>query len=306
MPTASCGWNDKALWDHFLHGLAEHIKDEIYSLELPSSLDGLIDLVIRVDNQISLHSRHQRSGFPPELVIRAVSGAASDTPTQHLVFPEEEPMQVGRAWLTTRERRYRLDNQLCLYCGEAGHMAASCPAAKQRSPLKGERAVSVTGTQLPSGGRSEFQASLLFKGTVYQVGALIYSGAKGDFMDSGQATRLGLPSVALAEPISARTLCGTLLTRITHATKFVTLTLSDNHAEEICFLLIHSPTAPVVLGHTWLAKYNPHIDWALNSVLGLESFLFSSMFGCCIFPCNVLFCVAGGAGESGGCTGGLA
>ncbi len=64
---ASCGWNDKALWDHFLHGLAEHIKDEIYSLELPSSLDGLIDLAIRVDNRISLRSRHQRSGFPPEL-----------------------------------------------------------------------------------------------------------------------------------------------------------------------------------------------------------------------------------------------
>ncbi len=63
---ASCGWNDKALWDHFLHGLAEHIKDEIYSLEIPSSLDGLIDLAIRVDNRISLRSRHLRSGFPPE------------------------------------------------------------------------------------------------------------------------------------------------------------------------------------------------------------------------------------------------
>ncbi len=74
-------WNDKALWDHFLHSLAEHIKDEIYSLELPSSLDGLIDLAIRVDNRISLRSRHRRSGFPPELVTRAASGAASDTPT---------------------------------------------------------------------------------------------------------------------------------------------------------------------------------------------------------------------------------
>ncbi len=157
-------------------------------------------------------------------------------------------MQVGRARLTVRERRYRLDNQLCLYCGEAGHVAASCLAARRRSPLKRARTVSVTSTQLPSGGRCEFQASLLFKRTVYQVVALIDPGAEGDFMDSGLATRLGLPSVALAEPISARTLCGTLLTRITHATKFVTLTLSDNHAEEISFLLIHSPTAPVVLG----------------------------------------------------------
>ncbi len=239
---ASCGWNDKALWDNFLHGLAEHIKDEIYSLELPSSLDGLIDLAIRVDNRISIRSRHRRSGFPPELVTRAVSGAASDMPTQHLGLSEEEPMQVGRAWLTVKERRYCLDNQLCLYCGEAGHVAASCPAVRRHSPFKGEPTVSVTGTQLPFGGRCEFQASLLVKGTVYQVGALIDSGAEVDFMDSGLARRLGLPSMALADPILARTLCGTILTRITHVTKFVTLTLSGNHAEEIRFLLIHSPT----------------------------------------------------------------
>ncbi len=152
-------------------------------------------------------------------------------------------MQVGRARLTVKERCYRLENQLCLYCGEAGHVAASCPAVRRHSPLKGERTVSVTGTQLPSGGRCEFQASLLVKGTVYQVGALIDSGAEGDFMDSGLARHLGLPSVSLADPILARTLCGT------HA-KFVTLTLSGNHAEEIRFLLIHSPTAHVVLGHT--------------------------------------------------------
>ncbi len=288
---ASCGWNDKALWDHFLHCLAEHIKDEIYSLELPSSLDGLIDLAIRVDNQISLRSRHRRSGFPPELVTRAASGTASDMPTQHLGLSEEEPMQVGRARLTVKERRYRLDNQLCLYCGEAGHVAASCPAVRRHSPFKGELTVSVTGTQLPSGGRCEFQASLLVKGTIYQVGALINSGAEGDFMDSGLARRLGLPSVALADPILARTFCGTLLTRITHATKFVTLTLSGNHAEEIRFLLIRSPTAPVVLGHTCLAKHNPHIDWALNSVLGWSSFCLAQCLGAAFSPvmsCSVL------------------
>ncbi len=118
--------------------------------------------------------------------------------------------------------------------------------------------------ELPSYGRCEFQASLLFNGAVYQVLALIDSGA----------TSLGLPSVALAEPILARTLCGTLLTRITHATKFVTLTLSSNHAEEICFLLIHSSTTSVVLRHTWLVKHNPHIAWALNSMLAWSPFCF--------------------------------
>ncbi len=39
MLAVSCGCNKKALWDHFLHGLAEQVKDEIYSLELPAGLD---------------------------------------------------------------------------------------------------------------------------------------------------------------------------------------------------------------------------------------------------------------------------
>ncbi len=47
----------------------------------------------------------------------------------------------------------------------------------------------------------------------------------GDLMDYGLDTRMGISSVALAEPISARTLCGTLLILYDYPT--------SNHAEEI-------------------------------------------------------------------------
>ncbi len=211
--------------------------------------------------------------------------------SQRLVLPEEEPMQVGRARLTVGERRRRLTNQLCLYCWEAGHVAAACPVVGRRSSRKGEHMVSVTKTRLPSGGCAEFLASLRFGGAAFQVSALINSGVEGDFMDSGLATRLGILSVALAEPISARTLCSTLLTNITHITKFVNLTLFGNHAEEIWFLLIHSPTAPVVLGHTWLVKHNPHIDWARSSVLAWSPFRLAQCLGAAFSPvrsCSVL------------------
>ncbi len=66
MLAISSGWNEKALWDHFLHGVAEHVKDEIYSLELPAGLDRLIDLAIRVDDRIALRSWHRRGEFPRE------------------------------------------------------------------------------------------------------------------------------------------------------------------------------------------------------------------------------------------------
>lgn len=78
-------------------------------------------------------------------------------------------MQIGRARLTIGERRRHLDNQLCLYCGEAGHVVAACHVAGRRFSRKGERMVSVTTTRLPPGGRSEFHASVEFGGAVFQV-----------------------------------------------------------------------------------------------------------------------------------------
>uniref|UniRef100_A0A9J8D7P2 Retrotransposon gag domain-containing protein n=1 Tax=Cyprinus carpio carpio TaxID=630221 RepID=A0A9J8D7P2_CYPCA len=49
---AACKWNEEAQWDMFLHGLADRVHKEIYLLELPTSLNGLIDLALRVDARI--------------------------------------------------------------------------------------------------------------------------------------------------------------------------------------------------------------------------------------------------------------
>ncbi len=117
-------------------------------------------------------------------------------------------------------------------------MAATCPIAGRRSLRKGEHMVSITSTRLPSTGHSEYRASVRVGGAAFQVSALIDSGAEGNFMDSGLATHLGISSIALAVPISARTLFGTPLTKITRVTEFITLTLSGNHPEEIQFFLI--------------------------------------------------------------------
>lgn len=40
------------LLDTFLHGLADYIKDELVSYEVPWMLDGVIELAIRIDLRI--------------------------------------------------------------------------------------------------------------------------------------------------------------------------------------------------------------------------------------------------------------
>ncbi len=117
-------------------------------------------------------------------------------------------------------------------------------------------------------------------------------------MDIELAREWGIPVSPLAEPISAKTLCGTPLTKITAVTGLVHLTISGNHTEEIRFLLIHSPSAPVVLGHSWLIKHNPCIDWAHHTVLEWSPFVCLNVW-CLLIPCHVCLCVTGGASRPG-------
>lgn len=59
---AECNWNTEAQWDIFLHGLVDRIQmNEIYALDLPTTLDELINLAIQVDTR--LQRRDQRAHY---------------------------------------------------------------------------------------------------------------------------------------------------------------------------------------------------------------------------------------------------
>lgn len=121
-------WNAAAQVDAFLLGLADYLKDELVSYELPSSLDSLIELVLRLDQRIQGRRRERRWGFagrssaplpfrPPERVSHQ-----GGEPVE-----QEEPMQVGGARRSAGEPRRRQGRPSCLQCGAAGHMVSSCP-----------------------------------------------------------------------------------------------------------------------------------------------------------------------------------
>ncbi len=120
---AECRWNSEAQWDMFFHGLADYVKDEIYALELPTSLDGLVSLAIRVDARLQQRGpRARRASAVNRLDHPPISYRDAD-----VGFAEPEPMQMGRSSLSQEEKRRRRNEGLCLYCGAAGHIAAQCP-----------------------------------------------------------------------------------------------------------------------------------------------------------------------------------
>ena len=104
---------------------------------------------------------------------------------------------------------------------------------------------------------------------------LVDSGADESIMDRSLALRLGLHPEKMPSPISARALDGHVLGRVISRTNPVHMLLLRGHRETIQFMLLSTPNQPVILGHSWLRRYNPNIDWStchLSAVLSQDPF----------------------------------
>lgn len=71
-----------------------------------------------------------------------------------------------------------------------------------------------------------------------------------------------------AQPLSVHALSGQRPPDITHVSEPLSLSLSGNHTERICFFTFKAPLMPLVLGHPWLVLHNLHIDWEKGKVMG--------------------------------------
>lgn len=120
---AECHWNEEAQWDMFLHGLADRVHREIYTTELPTTLNGLIELALRVDSRLTRMNRRVK---PSSGISRTEEARVTGGDVVSPVY-DPEPMQVGRARLSREEKERRRSQGLCLYCGGTGHFAYNCP-----------------------------------------------------------------------------------------------------------------------------------------------------------------------------------
>ena len=125
------GWGEAALISALYRSLHEEIKDDLSRIDRPDNFNDFATLVTRIDQR--LHTRrleraHNTHSFIP-------------TPSD----PAPTPMQIGavtvagatesqpRGPLSPEERRRRIDNNLCLYCGNPGHYRSQCPNRRRRS-----------------------------------------------------------------------------------------------------------------------------------------------------------------------------
>ncbi len=210
-------------------------------------MDQLIDLAILIDNMI--HSRRPSRGS----TFRSLS---------HPFVPKQNAMQVGHSRISPEERDCRYHQNLCLYCGKAGHVKISCPTRPK------QHASSTVSQAFNSSKCVKVPVKLAFNDGVIETMALIYSGAAGNLIDADFAKSHDLPRIPCKSPLAVAALDGRLLgaRQVQHTTNDICLTTGVMHSEILHFFIIQAPNNPVVLGLPWLQLHEPQISWTEGQI----------------------------------------
>ncbi|KAL0159656.1 hypothetical protein M9458_043381, partial [Cirrhinus mrigala] len=218
---AQTGWTEDPLKLLYRKGLTTELQSELACCDEDKTLDEFIDLSIRIDNLV-------RSRRPPRQ--SPMSGQSATA------VPDSEPMQIGFTHLTMEERERRIQQHLCLYCGQPGHLRVSCPT---RPPTR------KTSTIL---------------------------GAAGNFIDIKFTDSHNIPLIACGSRVAVAALDGRPLGEghVKFSTDDLVLQTGALHTETLCLFAINSPRNPIILGLPWLEKHNPRISWTSRQILYLD------------------------------------
>ena len=131
-------WGEEALMSQFQWGLTDDVKYLLLSLPDPQTLNEAISQAVKCDNRLFQRRQDRRSWIAPTTptITSPIVKAAHITST-HFEGPEDMQIDAVRfGLLTAQEKKRRLDQDLCLYCGNPSHKAINCNKKQKRHPLK--------------------------------------------------------------------------------------------------------------------------------------------------------------------------
>lgn len=141
------------------------------------------------------------------------------------------------------------------------------PSKSQHSPVNWDLMASAS-TQSPNTCTTTLlPVTLCREGSSVSCSALLDSGAEESFIDESFAAKHKVPLQPLRDTPTVYALDGSVLSKVLHSTTLVSLHVSGNHQETLTFFVFCSPSTPIDLGHSWLVKHNPQIDWIKGSIV---------------------------------------
>ena len=130
------GWQSENLYRIFLNILNDDVRDELLKEERPDSLQKYMERAITIDRQLferkmdqknrNLHQTRLNHGQPVQ--IPRPRQPSNDMQLDNVLVARPPQSHANANRLTAEERARRLQNRLCLYCGQAGHVVRNCPS----------------------------------------------------------------------------------------------------------------------------------------------------------------------------------
>jgi hypothetical protein len=129
-------WSDETLRQTFFDGLRSDVQDRLLSPQRFFSFSELVDSAIEWDNLLFNRRRSAKSTSYVETMKRPSSSVSRSSAPVTTSTPDSAfgpwPMDVDsiqhKGPLTQEEKDRRRQNNLCLYCGKAGHQVKDCRA----------------------------------------------------------------------------------------------------------------------------------------------------------------------------------
>ncbi len=125
------GLNDEGLALQFYQGLSDAVKDELSRVERPATLHDMRIRAIDLDQRIQERKR-EKQGFKSTWS----PNVSRQRDTRHSDPMDLDALHIRKRQgkLSDKDRKFRLANNLCLYCGKEGHRAKDCLASKNKKP----------------------------------------------------------------------------------------------------------------------------------------------------------------------------
>ena len=264
------GYNDLAKMDIFRSGLNDDVKDVLAtSLVDPENLEDLIKLSVKIDQRLFDRRLEKNSykipyGHSDKPKRNLPQGAPSGSVPMDLDGMETQGVKP-RGKLTKEERNRRIENNLCLYCGEAGHKVNSCPKRSERSL----NSIELFTTSVKNESSLTLKVFMDNQSREGPLEALLDSGANGNFISQAILDNSGIPLVNLETPILVRLADGTCTTVKSQA-KNIKFKIKDSSSGPLSFkidlFVIKGLRFAVVLGTPWFTSVNPKIDWKARRI----------------------------------------
>jgi hypothetical protein len=235
----------------------------------PETLEDLIKLCVKIDQRL-YDKRLERSS-------NKMSYGHSDKPKKPLPQGNQlssTPMNLdymdgqktkSHGKLTKEERERRIQNNLCLYCGEPGHKVNSCSKRLERSL----NTIELFSTLAPKEASFSLKVTLEKQRDRKPLEALLDSGANANFISQAAIEGLQVKLTKLDTPIAVRFADGSSKI-VDSQVKNVKFKIQESSSGPLIFkadlIVIKDLRIDVVLGTPWFTSVNPKIDWKSRTI----------------------------------------